>query len=124
MEKERRAVTIQNICDLKPSKVISGSPHLVSIVGAGPGDVELLTIKAYRRIRSAQIILYDNLVNKEILSIAPAEAQLIYVGKQCGKHEMSQSDINRTLIESSRTHQNVVRLKGGDPFVFGKDAVC
>jgi uroporphyrin-III C-methyltransferase len=122
MVKERRTVTIQNICDLKPSQGASGSPHLVSIVGAGPGDLELLTIKAYRRLRSAQVILYDNLVNKEILSIAPAEAQLIYVGKQCGKHEMSQSDINRTLIEYSQTHQNVVRLKGGDPFVFGRGA--
>ena len=92
----------------------------VYLVGAGPGDPELLTVKAANTLRRSQIVVYDYLVNEEILDYAPADAQLIYVGKRAGHHSKSQTEINRILIEHARRGLNVVRLKGGDPFVFGR----
>ena len=92
----------------------------VYIVGAGPGDIELLTLKAYRLIRSADVILYDRLVNKEILNLAKPDCKLLYVGKEDGKHTIPQDQINSLLLEFSKKENTVVRLKGGDPFVFGR----
>jgi uroporphyrin-III C-methyltransferase len=92
----------------------------VYIVGAGPGDVELLTLKAYKLIKSADVILYDRLINQEILSLAKPDCELVYVGKEDGKHTAEQERINELLLRYAYTKDIVVRLKGGDPFVFGR----
>ncbi|WP_429369817.1 uroporphyrinogen-III C-methyltransferase [Paenibacillus sp. DS2015] len=93
---------------------------MVSIVGAGPGDPELLTIKALKRIETADVILYDRLVNEEILLHAGPRTLLVYCGKKPGFHAMSQQEINAALVSYALAGRNVVRLKGGDPFVFGR----
>jgi len=90
------------------------------IVGAGPGDPELLTLKALRILNSADVILYDNLVNRDILDYARKDAEFIFVGKQAGQQSTAQDDINALLVERVRKGQRVCRLKGGDPFVFGR----
>ena len=92
----------------------------VSIVGAGPGDPELLTVRALNRIRSADVIVHDRLVDPSILSQARDDAKRIYVGKTRGCHALSQDRINELLAELARDGLSVVRLKGGDPFVFGR----
>jgi uroporphyrinogen III methyltransferase / synthase len=92
----------------------------VCLVGAGPGDPGLLTIKARDLIAVADCVIYDYLVNREILEFAPAYAELIYVGKHGKDYNWKQEDINRLLIEKAREHDLVVRLKGGDPFIFGR----
>ncbi len=92
----------------------------VYLVGAGPGDPELLTLKAYRLIRTADVILYDRLVNEEILELTKKGCELVYVGKEDGKHTIPQEEINRLLLEYALKKDIVVRLKGGDPFVFGR----
>jgi uroporphyrin-III C-methyltransferase len=89
-------------------------------VGAGPGDPELITLKGLRAIKSADVILYDALLNKELLEYARPGVPLLYVGKRCGKHAMSQKTINQLLIDSAVRYGHAVRLKGGDPFVFGR----
>ncbi|CAM4491206.1 uroporphyrinogen-III C-methyltransferase [Paenibacillus typhae] len=92
----------------------------ISIVGAGPGDPELITVKAMRRIQAADVILYDRLVNEELLEYAPEKALRIYCGKAPGQHSMSQESIERLMIMHATAGSRVVRLKGGDPFVFGR----
>ena len=92
----------------------------VFLVGAGPGDPELLTLKAAKALRSADVILHDELVSAEILALVPEQARLINVGKRGGKQSAAQSEINRRLIEQARLGLQVVRLKGGDPFIFGR----
>lgn len=92
----------------------------VYLTGAGPGDIELLTIKALRVIKEADVIIYDRLANPEILKEAKSTCKLIYVGKEDGRHIMPQDDINETIYQYSLKYENVVRLKGGDPFVFGR----
>lgn len=92
----------------------------VYLVGAGPGDPELITVKALRLLRSAEVVLYDALVGEEILSEASSTAELIYVGKRAGMHCKNQSEINELLVEKAGSGKVVVRLKGGDPFVFGR----
>ena len=92
----------------------------VYIVGAGPGDPELITVKGLRLLQNAQVVLYDHLVNREILREAPESAELIYVGKTAGHHSMAQEKINALLVEKVALGCMVVRLKGGDPFVFGR----
>ena len=92
----------------------------VYIVGAGPGDPELLTIKALKVIRKADVILYDRLINPEILFHAKPGCELVYVGKEDGKHILEQEKINFLLYEFAKNNDTVVRLKGGDPFVFGR----
>ncbi len=92
----------------------------VYLVGAGPGDPELLTLKAYRVIKSADVILYDRLINQEILELAKPDCKLVYVGKEDGKHLKKQEEINHLLLYYARRYDTVVRLKGGDPFVFGR----
>ncbi|MGE5259974.1 MAG: siroheme synthase CysG [Actinomycetota bacterium] len=92
----------------------------VLLVGAGPGDPELLTMKAVRALKAADVILYDRLVGAGVLDHARREAELIPVGKAKGKHSVPQSEINTLLIERAKAGQTVVRLKGGDPFIFGR----
>jgi len=92
----------------------------VKLVGAGPGDKDLITVKGMRAIRDADVILYDALVNKELLQEAKADAELIYVGKRSGAHSSSQNEINLTLLQCALMCEKVVRLKGGDPFIFGR----
>ncbi|MDH7601186.1 MAG: uroporphyrinogen-III C-methyltransferase [Armatimonadota bacterium] len=92
----------------------------VILVGAGPGDPGLVTVRGLECIRSADVIVYDRLVNPSLLKEAKADAQLIYVGKAAGSHSTPQEQINRILIEQAQQGKTVVRLKGGDPFVFGR----
>lgn len=93
---------------------------VVHIVGAGPGDPELLTLKAFRLIQSADVILYDRLVSDEILVLARRDAERLYVGKAKAEHAVPQDDIEAHMIALAREGKIVVRLKGGDPFVFGR----
>ena len=95
-------------------------PGKVYLIGAGPGDLELITIKGLRYLRMADVVLYDRLISAELLDEAPAHAELVFVGKQTGHHMMPQIEINRLMISYARDGRVVVRLKGGDPFVFGR----
>lgn len=99
---------------MKPKK------HRVTIAGAGPGDPELASLKTIRRIQEADIILYDALINEELLSFAQDHCKFIFVGKRKGKKEFSQDEINKLLLFYAQRYENVLRLKGGDPFVFGR----
>lgn len=92
----------------------------VYIVGAGPGDPELITIKAMKAIQKADVILYDRLVNKELLAYAKKEADLIYCGKLPNYHTMRQETINKFLVKHAQAGKIVTRLKGGDPYLFGR----
>ncbi len=92
----------------------------VYLIGAGPGDPKLLTIKAAEIIAASDIIVYDYLVNPEILAHSRRNAELIYVGKRAGEPSTSQSEINRLLVEHAEAGHRVARLKGGDPFIFGR----
>src|SRR5438034_1637764 len=94
----------------------------VYLVGAGPGDLGLVTLRAKECIERANAIVYDHLTNPEILSWARDDAEIIYAGKEAGQHSLSQQEINALLIEKARAGKDVVRLKGGDPFVFGRGA--
>jgi uroporphyrin-III C-methyltransferase len=92
----------------------------LSLVGAGPGDPELITLKAVNTIREADVILYDALVNEALLQYAKPGAVVQFVGKRYGCHSLSQQEINHLIVEYALSHGHVVRLKGGDPFVFGR----
>ncbi len=94
--------------------------HKVYLVGAGPGDPELITLKAKRVLGLADVILYDHLASNDLLDLAPAGAQRIYVGKKRANHSVSQEEICDMLVEHGRTGVTVVRLKGGDPYLFGR----
>ncbi|MEP6845280.1 MAG: uroporphyrinogen-III C-methyltransferase [Panacibacter sp.] len=93
---------------------------LLSLVGAGPGDVELITLKAINCLKKADVILYDALANEDLLAHTSPKAVKQFVGKRYGCHALSQSEINLLIIEYAFSHGHVVRLKGGDPFVFGR----
>ncbi|MBF0433200.1 MAG: uroporphyrinogen-III C-methyltransferase [Fibrobacteria bacterium] len=93
---------------------------VVYLVGAGPGDPELLTVKGQRLIKEADVILFDKLANDEILMLAKKKTEKLYVGKKAGFHIVPQSEINRKLVELAKAGKKVVRLKGGDPFVLGR----
>jgi len=92
----------------------------LTLVGAGPGDPDLITLKGLRAIRSANVILYDALVSPELLKEAPHSCKLVYVGKRRARKEFYQTEINQLLVFYAERYSNVVRLKGGDPFVFGR----
>ncbi len=93
---------------------------MVYLIGAGPGDAGLLTVKAREILEVAEIVIYDRLADEKILNCVPATAEKIYVGKSAGRHTLPQEEINRLLVEKSKTAKVIVRLKGGDPFVFGR----
>ncbi|WP_308238169.1 uroporphyrinogen-III C-methyltransferase [Phenylobacterium sp. J367] len=95
-------------------------PGEVWLVGAGPGDPELLTIKALKVLQRAEVVVHDGLVSDEILALAPEGARLISVAKRKSRHSYSQDEINRMLVAFALEGLNVVRLKGGDPFIFGR----
>ena len=102
---------------------MSGHPQAqgkVFLVGAGPGDPELLTLKALRLLSSAEAVLHDDLVAPEILQLIPSTAQVHNVGKRCGKKKILQSEINHLMVALASTGLKIVRLKGGDPLVFGR----
>ena len=93
---------------------------IVHLIGAGPGDIDLMTVKSLRLVQSADVIIYDRLANPEILKEAPSECEFIDVGKTDGRHPVPQNEINEIIYQSALKYENVVRLKGGDPFVFGR----
>ena len=92
----------------------------ITLVGAGPGDVDLITIKGIKALKTADVVLYDALVNEELLDFAPGHAAKVYVGKRSGDHTFSQDAINKLMVDYALNYGHVVRLKGGDPFVFGR----
>lgn len=95
----------------------------VALVGAGPGDPELLTVRAMRRLEVAEVVLHDNLISEDVLGLVPASAELVNVGKRCGDVKdrgLQQKEIHELLLAHSRRGRTVVRLKCGDPFVFGR----
>jgi len=110
--------------EVKFTESLSGktnpSAGKVFLVGAGPGNIELLTIGAQRRLHSADVIIYDRLVSQDVLDLGRREANYIYVGKKPGMHSTRQEEINRIIVEMAQDGHQVVRLKGGDPLVFGR----
>ncbi|AKD58136.1 uroporphyrinogen-III C-methyltransferase [Spirosoma radiotolerans] len=92
----------------------------LTLVGAGPGDGELITLKGIRALRQADVVLYDDLANHTLLEFAPEQALKIYVGKRAGQASLTQEEINELIVRCAQEHSHVVRLKGGDPYVFGR----
>lgn len=92
----------------------------IYLVGAGPGDPDLLTVRALRLIQQADTVIYDRLVSPGILRLIPRQAARIYVGKATSRHTLCQEEINTLLVEQADTHKTIVRLKGGDPYIFGR----
>ena len=96
------------------------APGAIWLLGAGPGDPDLLTVKALKVLQRADVVVHDGLVSEEILALAPAGARLLSVAKRKSRHSYSQEEINRMLVAFARDGLSVVRLKGGDPFIFGR----
>ena len=92
----------------------------VSLVGAGPGDVDLMTVKAVRLLQQADVVVFDRLVSSDILDLIPSGISRISVGKEVGKHCVPQDKINETIVKLAKSGRHVVRLKGGDPYMFGR----
>ncbi|MEO1052869.1 MAG: uroporphyrinogen-III C-methyltransferase [Bacteroidota bacterium] len=92
----------------------------LTLVGAGPGDPDLITVKGIKALASADVILYDALVHPDLLQYAKSNAKKVYVGKRAGAHSYSQDEINQLIVDNALSHGHVVRLKGGDPFIFGR----
>lgn len=115
--KEAGSRHLNNIRSIKHNARRSGK---VALVGAGPGDPDLLTLKALRSIEQSDVIIFDNLVSKEIRELFPVNSETLYVGKAKGAHSSTQDEINQLLVEKASQGLNVCRLKGGDAFVFGR----
>ncbi|MDB4651370.1 SAM-dependent methyltransferase, partial [Synechococcus sp. AH-551-E05] len=98
----------------------NAKPGIVYLVGAGPGDPELLTLKAHRLLSRCDALVYDSLVPKEVLDLVPQHCERQFVGKRRGHHSVPQPSTNAVLVEMAKRHECVVRLKGGDPFLFGR----
>lgn len=101
---------------------LKGKLGQVHLVGAGPGDAELITLKAYRLFQHADVVMVDWLVNPEILSLFPGRCERVFVGKKCGRHSMSQQQICDLLVDYAMAGKTVIRLKGGDPAIFARVA--
>ncbi|MDP5093415.1 MAG: SAM-dependent methyltransferase, partial [Polaribacter sp.] len=99
-----------------------GVRGLLTVVGAGPGDIDLITVKAIKVLKTADVVLYDALVNEEILEYVNPKAELIFVGKRKGCYAYQQEQINELIVARANKFGHVVRLKGGDPFIFGRGA--
>lgn len=95
-------------------------PGRVTLMGAGPGDPDLLTVKAARALQSARLVLFDNLVSEEIRALIPPQAERVYVGKESGRHTLPQEGIIEVMLQLARSGRDVLRLKGGDPYIFGR----
>src|SRR5258705_3140920 len=93
---------------------------IVYLVGAGPGDAGLLTMRGAELLGSADVVVYDALVNADLLRLAPKEAEIIYGGKRSREHAIPQDELNQLLVTKAREGKTVVRLKGGDPYIFGR----
>ena len=115
MHHARRPIETKNM-----QKSGSETPGTVYLIGAGPGDPDLLTVKALRFIQKADVVVYDRLVSNEIMALVPENAKLVSVGKAPKRHIASQEEINEILVEQAMEAEVVVRLKGGDPFIFGR----
>jgi len=110
-------------CTQSAPEDLSSTYGHVSLVGAGPGDPELLTLRALRRLEAADVVLHDSLLSEDVLGLVPASAELINVGKRCGDPKdrgLQQQEIHQLMLSNSRRGRRVVRLKCGDPFVFGR----
>jgi len=94
----------------------------LTVIGAGPGDVDLITVKAIKVLKTANVVLYDALVNEELLDFANPDAELVFVGKRRGCYRYQQEQINELIVTYAKSHGHVVRLKGGDSFIFGRGA--
>jgi len=116
--------TMRNLDPFAPVPVHTPStdapPAVVTLMGAGPGDPELLTVKALRALQAADVLLHDHLVSDAVLSLAPADAERIYVGKESSRHTMAQEDIGALMVRLARQGRRVLRIKGGDGFIFGR----
>ena len=99
----------------------TNTPKL-TLVGAGPGDVDLITVKAIRALKTAEVVLYDALVNEDLLDYINSDAEIIFVGKRRGCYRYQQEQINELIVARANSKGHVVRLKGGDPFIFGRGA--
>jgi uroporphyrin-III C-methyltransferase len=106
---------------VKAQLVMYKTPKL-TVVGAGPGEVDLITLKAIKVLKTADVVLYDALVNEELLDFVNPNAEIIFVGKRRGCYTYQQAQINDLIVARAETHGHVVRLKGGDPFIFGRGA--
>lgn len=100
--------------------IMSTKEPKVTLVGAGPGAIDLITMRGAKALAAADAVLYDALVNTELLDLVPESSPKIYVGKRAGNHEYSQEQINQLIVDYARQYGHIVRLKGGDPFVFGR----
>lgn len=103
-----------------PPNAVAPGVGRVCLLGGGPGDPELLTLKALRVLQQAQVVVYDHLVSEGVLEFLPPQAERIFAGKRRNEHSMRQERINQLLIELAQAGKQVVRLKGGDPFIFGR----